>query len=252
MRELLQVLPVLRSHRLRLQARRKKLSKRHSLQQKAKKAPKSLQAVSNAPKPKTIEKLRAAEIVRVDTDSSPRLVCSDNDRRSAAVIYGAEKDCRAYMLSEVTDEASQNIQVQEFRCPTGVIGAEVSESGMFFITDKGGVMVYSDKSKEPVFCGLTDPEFICSMNGKFHIFSDCLMYVCGSSGEIEKTVSLGALIEITGSDICDAENTDGGFSAAEGLGEKMPSLGKSFLCGSYNRGSPLIPYALGGRGLLQL
>ncbi|UKI17254.1 MAG: hypothetical protein L6V87_05575 [Ruminococcus sp.] len=43
------------------------------------------------------------------------------------------------------------------------------------------------------------------MNGKFHIFSDCLMYVCGSSGEIEKTVSLGALIEITGSDICDAE-----------------------------------------------
>ena len=44
-RELLQVLPVLRSHRLRLQARRKKLSKRHSLQQKAKKAPKSLQAV---------------------------------------------------------------------------------------------------------------------------------------------------------------------------------------------------------------
>ena len=45
LRELLQVLPVLRSHRLRLQARRKKLSKRHSLQQKAKKAPKSLQAV---------------------------------------------------------------------------------------------------------------------------------------------------------------------------------------------------------------
>ena len=104
----------------------------------------------NATKPIPAEKLRAAETVRVDTDSSPRLVCSDNDRRSAAVIYGAEKDCRAYMLSEVTDEASQNIQVQEFRCPTGVIGAEVSESGMFFITDKGGVMVYSDKSKEPV------------------------------------------------------------------------------------------------------
>lgn len=182
---------------------------------KKQKKPEKPASRENAPKPKTIEKLRAAEIVRVDTDSSPRLVCSDNDRRSAAVIYGAEKDCRAYMFSEVTDEASQNIQVQEFRCPTGVIGAEVSESGMFFITDKGGVMVYSDKSKEPVFCGLTDPEYICSMNGKFHIFSDCLMYVCGSSGEIEKTVSLGALIEITGSDICDAENTDGGFSAAE-------------------------------------
>ena len=119
-------------------------------QQKAQPATKSKKSRENAPKPKTIEKLRAAEIVRVDTDSSPRLVCSDNDRRSAAVIYGAEKDCRAYMFSEVTDEASQNIQVQEFRCPTGVIGAEVSESGMFFITDKGGVMVYSDKSKEPV------------------------------------------------------------------------------------------------------
>lgn len=194
---------------------------------KSKKSPEKPASRENAPKPKTIEKLRAAEIVRVDTDSSPRLVCSDNDHRSAAVIYGAEKDCRAYMLSEVTDEASQNIQVQEFRCPTGVIGAEVSESGMFFITDKGGVMVYSDKSKEPVFCGLTDPEYICSMNGKFHIFSDCLMYVCGSSGEIEKTVSLGALIEITGSDICDAENTDGGFSAAEVSVKKCLPLGKA-------------------------
>ena len=111
---------------------------------KSKKSPEKPASRENAPKPRT------AETVRVDTDSSPRLVCSDNDRRSAAVIFGAEKDCRAYMLSEVTDEASQNIQVQEFRCPTGVIGAEVSESGMFFITDKGGVMVYSDKSKEPV------------------------------------------------------------------------------------------------------
>ena len=73
---------------------------------KSKKSPEKPASRENAPKPKTIEKLRAAEIVRVDTDSSPRLICSDNDRRSAAVIYGAEKDCRAYMLSEVTDEAS--------------------------------------------------------------------------------------------------------------------------------------------------
>lgn len=174
------------------------------------------------------ERLRTAEAVRIDMENSPRLVCTDNDRSSAAVIFGSDKDCRAYMLSQVQAEESSGIKinVQEFRCPSGVTGAEVSNSGMFLITDKGGVMVYSDKSKEPVFCGLTDPEYICSMNGKFHIFSDCLMYVCGSSGEIEKTVSLGALIEITGSDICDAENTDGGFSAAEVTVKKCLPLGK--------------------------
>ena len=42
---------------------------------KSKKSPEKPASRENAPKPKTIEKLRAAEIVRVDTDSWSFLLC---------------------------------------------------------------------------------------------------------------------------------------------------------------------------------
>ena len=90
------------------------------------------------------------------------------------------------------------------RCPSGISGAAAGDDCVMFLTPRGGVFVYDDPEKEPVLCALTAPEYAAYYDGKFYVFSDSLLYICTSDGEIEKTVSLGAMIEITGGDICDA------------------------------------------------
>lgn len=103
---------------------------------------------------------------------------------------------------------------EQVRCPSGVISAAAADECTLFITGKGGIFVYSDPEREPVFCGLTDPEYVCCAHGKFLVFSDSLLYICPENGEIEKTVSLSGMTEMTAGDICDAECTDGGFASS--------------------------------------
>ena len=180
--------------------------------------------------PEKSENIRRAEISSVefpDGLEDPRLVCSHSDSGLAAAVFGDGKDCRTFILRPLeTDGACTDVCAEEIRCPGGVTDAAVSADCAFFITPRGGVSVYSDPDREPVMCGLTDPEYVCSIDGKFYVFSDSLLYICTDSGEIGKTVSLGALIDITGSDICDAESTDGGFSSARVSVKKMLPLGK--------------------------
>lgn len=180
--------------------------------------------------PEKSENIRRAEISPVefpDGLENPRLVCSHSDSGLAAAVFGDGKDCRTFILRPIeTGGACASVCAEEIRCPGGVTDAAVSADCAFFITPRGGVSVYSDPDREPVMCGLTDPEYVCSIDGKFYVFSDSLLYICTDSGEIGKTVSLGALIDITGSDICDAESTDGGFSSARVSVKKMLPLGK--------------------------
>lgn len=119
--------------------------------------------------------------------------------------------------------------IAEVRCPVGISGAAVGEDCVMFITERGGVFVYNDPEREPVLCALTAPEYAAYYEGRFYVFSDSLLYICTPDGEIEKTVSLGAMIEITGSDICDAEDSDSSFTAARVSVKKLLPLGKSGL-----------------------
>ncbi len=167
------------------------------------------------------ECMQRAETMFPDGLSSPRIICTDSAGGLAAAVFG-ENNCRAFILRPDGDGAA----AEEIRCPTAVTGAAVSDKCVFFITPRGGVCVYPDPEKEPVMCALTDPGYVCSIGGKFCVFSDSLLYVCTDSGEIEKTVSLSALAEISGSDICDAESTDGGFSSARVTVKKMQPFGK--------------------------
>lgn len=102
--------------------------------------------------------------------------------------------------------------VSELRCPLGVIHMASNEECTVFLTQKGGIFVYADPEREPVLCAITAPEYVCAVKGRFCIFSDSLMYICSADGNICKTVSLGAMIEITDNDICDAENSDDNFA----------------------------------------
>lgn len=115
------------------------------------------------------------------------------------------------------------------RCPSGISGAAAGNDCVMFLTPRGGVFVYDDPEKEPVLCALTAPEYAAYYDGKFYVFSDSLLYICTSDGEIEKTVSLGAMIEITGGDICDAEDSDSSFTAAKVSVKKLFPFGKSDL-----------------------
>lgn len=171
--------------------------------------------------PAGLRRAECAEIRLPDGLSSPRLICSGSDSGLAAAVFG-ENNCRAFILRPTGDGAA----AEEIRCPAAVTDAAVSDKCAFFITSRGGVCVYPDPEKETVMCALTDPEYVCSIGGKFYVFSDSLLYICTDSGEIEKTVSLSALAEISGSDICDAENTDGGFSSARVTVKKMQPFGK--------------------------
>lgn len=117
----------------------------------------------------------------------------------------------------------------EVRCPVGISGAALGEECVMFITERGGVFVYADPEREPVLCALTAPEYAAYYDGRFYVFSDSLLYICTPDGEIEKTVSLGAMIEITGSDICDAEDSDSSFTAARVSVKKILPLGSSGL-----------------------
>lgn len=121
------------------------------------------------------------------------------------------RELKAYRLDERT--------AREIRCPAVVSGAEAVEGCTLFISEKGGVFVYDEEEREPVFCGLTGAEYVTAAAGKFYVFSDSLLYICGTDGEIEKTVSLGSMLVLKGNDICDAENSDGNL-AAQGVSIK--------------------------------
>lgn len=145
---------------------------------------------------------------------SPIDIASDNMSLSFAeeadgiitAIFADGKNFRAFRISE---------GASEIRCPANPIGAASLEECTLYITRKGGIFVYADPEKEPVFCALTAPRYVSAFSGEFYVFSDSLLYICTTGGEIRKTVSLCAMIEITGSDICDAENSDDSFSSSE-------------------------------------
>ncbi|MCI7768102.1 MAG: hypothetical protein MSJ26_09035 [Oscillospiraceae bacterium] len=126
-------------------------------------------------------------------------------------------------------KADVNGNITSLRCPVGVSGAAAGEDCAVFITPRGGVFVYDDTEKEPVLCALTAPECGAYYEGKFYVFSDSLLYICSPDGEIEKTVSLGAMIEIANGDICDAEDSDSSFTAARVSVKKLIPLGSSGL-----------------------
>ena len=124
-------------------------------------------------------------------------------------------------------KADNNKNISSLRCPVGVMGAAAGDGCAMFITPRGGVFVYDDADKEPVLCALTAPEYGAYYDGKFYVFSDSLLYICSPEGEIEKTVSLGAMIEIANGDICDAEDSDSSFTAARVSVKKFTPLGSS-------------------------
>ncbi|WP_432649989.1 hypothetical protein [Huintestinicola sp.] len=155
------------------------------------------------------------------TDKPLKTVYSHSDRGIVAVFgsEGRHTVCRAGFEGNIA----------EVRCPVGISGAALGEDCVMFITERGGVFVYNDPEKEPVLCALTAPEYAAYFDGRFYVFSDSLLYICTPEGEIEKTVSLGAMIEITGSDICDAEDSDSSFTAARVSVKKLLPLGRSGL-----------------------
>ncbi|MGN0637328.1 MAG: hypothetical protein ACI4J0_03060 [Huintestinicola sp.] len=155
------------------------------------------------------------------TDKPLSAVYSHSDRGIVAVFgsEGRHTVCRADFEGNIS----------EVRCPVGISGAALGEDCVMFITERGGVFVYNDTDREPVLCALTAPEYAAYFEGRFYVFSDSLLYICTPDGEIEKTVSLGAMIEITGSDICDAEDSDSSFTAARVSVKKLLPLGKSGL-----------------------
>ncbi len=139
-----------------------------------------------------------------------------------AAFFGAEGRHSVYKTD--TDG-----NITEVRCPSETIYAAAGNGCVMFLTPRGGVFVYDDKEKEPVLCSLTAPEYAAYYDGRFYVFSDSLLYICTEDGEIEKTVSLGAMIEISGSDICDAEDSDSSFTAARVSVKKLLPFGKSEL-----------------------
>ncbi len=156
------------------------------------------------------EAARPAEIFTPSLNHDERTLIftgADCECGIAAAVYSDGRDYRAFRIS---DNAAS-----EIRCPSKASGAASTESCTAFITDKGIIFVYADPDREPVYCAVNSPEYICAFGGDFYVFSDCLLYICSESGEIRKTVSLCALIAITGSDICDAENSDDSFSSSE-------------------------------------
>lgn len=132
-------------------------------------------------------------------------VSCENDCGIVTIITAEGRTHRAFTVSG--DNA-----VHELRCPLGVIHMASNEECTVFLTQKGGIFVYADPEREPVLCAITAPEYVCAVKGRFCIFSDSLMYICSPDGNICKTVSLGAMIEITDNDICDAENSDDNFA----------------------------------------
>lgn len=168
-------------------------------------------------------KSAAAEIKALgfETDKPLSAVYSQSDKGIVAV-FGSEGKHTVF-------RADFEGNISEVRCPVGISGAALGEDCVMFITERGGVFVYNDPEREPVLCALTAPEYAAYFDGKFYVFSDSLLYICTSDGEIEKTVSLGAMIEITGSDICDAEDSDSSFTAAKVSVGKLLPLGKSGL-----------------------
>ena len=125
--------------------------------------------------PEKIENIRRAKVSPVefpDGLEDPRLVCSHSDSGLAAAVFGDGKDCRTFILRPIETGSEC---AEEIRCPGGVTDAAVSADCTFFITPRGGVSVYSDPDREPVMCGLTDPEYVCSIDGKFYVFSDSLL-----------------------------------------------------------------------------
>lgn len=155
------------------------------------------------------------------TDKQLSAVYSHSDRGIVAV-FGSEGRHSVY-------RADFEGSTSEVRCPVGISGAAMGEDCVMFITERGGVFVYNDPEREPVLCALTAPEYAAYFEGRFYVFSDSLLYICTPEGEIEKTVSLGAMIEITGSDICDAEDSDSSFTAAKVSVKKLFPLGRSGL-----------------------
>lgn len=133
-----------------------------------------------------------------------KLSC-ENDCGILTVITAEENSHRAFAVKDG--------KASEVRCPLGVIHMASDNDCTAFLTSKGCIFVYNDPEREPVLCPITAPEYICAVKGVFCIFSDSLMYVCSQDGNIVKTVSLGAMIEITDSDICDAENSDDNFAS---------------------------------------
>ncbi|MGN1105221.1 MAG: hypothetical protein ACI4RH_01120 [Huintestinicola sp.] len=155
------------------------------------------------------------------TDKPLMTVYSHSDKGIVAV-FGSEGRHSVF-------RADFEGNISEVRCPVGISGAALGEDCVMFITERGGVFVYADTEREPVLCALTAPEYAAFYDGRFYVFSDSLLYICTSDGEIEKTVSLGAMIEITGSDICDAEDSDSSFTAARVSVKKLIPLGSSGL-----------------------
>lgn len=154
------------------------------------------------------------------------------DKPLSAVYSHSDKGIVSVFGSEgrhTVFKADFDGNIAEVRCPVGISGAAVGEDCVMFITERGGVFVYNDPEREPVLCALTAPEYAAYFEGKFYVFSDSLLYICTPDGEIEKTVSLGAMIEITGSDICDAEDSDSSFTAARVSVNKLLPLGRSGL-----------------------
>lgn len=191
---------------------------------KAKAAPKARTAA------KAPERRSAADTQPVTADI--KALDFGTDKPLSAVYSHSDKGIVAVFGSEgrhTVFRADFEGNIAEVRCPVGISGAALGEDCVMFITERGGVFVYNDPDKEPVLCALTAPEYAAYYEGRFYVFSDSLLYICTPDGEIEKTVSLGAMIEITGSDICDAEDSDSSFTAARVSVKKLLPLGKSGL-----------------------
>lgn len=189
-----------------------------------------------APKAKTASKAKASpekkSVPDVQTAAEIKALRFETDKPLSAVYSHSDKGIVAVFGSEgkhTVFRADIEGNIAEVRCPVGISGAALGEDCVMFITERGGVFVYNDPEREPVLCALTAPEYAAYFDGKFYVFSDSLLYICTPDGEIEKTVSLGAMIEITGSDICDAEDSDSSFTAARVSVTKLLPLGKSGL-----------------------
>lgn len=197
--------------------------------------PQKSKPAKDAPAPKTKAVSKAAERRGGDTQSLKadiKPLSFGTDKPLSAVYSHSDRGIAAVFGSEGRHTVCRTDfegNIAEVRCPVGISGAAVGEDCVMFITERGGVFVYNDPEREPVLCALTAPEYAAYYEGRFYVFSDSLLYICTPDGEIEKTVSLGAMIEITGSDICDAEDSDSSFTAARVSVKKLLPLGKSGL-----------------------
>lgn len=173
----------------------------------------------NTPEAKPVKAEVSAPVFGTE---QPLLTVYSHSECGITAVFGSEGKHTVF-------KAGFDGKMTEARCPVGVKWAAAGEDCTLFLTPRGGVFVYDDPEREPVLCALTAPEYAAYYDGKFYVFSDSLLYICSPDGEIERTVSLGAMIEISSGDICDAEDSDSSFTAARVSVKKLLPLGSSGL-----------------------